>query len=61
MPCDCHREDNAEIQRDTLVLLLIINAAMFCLEAVAGILANSTASDETRRYFRFSCEARCLG
>jgi len=43
MPCDCHREDNVEIQRRTLVLLLAINATMFCFEVGAGILANSTA------------------
>ncbi len=43
MSCDCHPEDGAEIQRHVLVLLLAINATMFCLEIVAGILANSTA------------------
>jgi cation diffusion facilitator family transporter len=43
MSCDCHREDNVEIQRHVLVLLLAINATMFCLEGLAGILANSTA------------------
>lgn len=43
MPCDCHRQDNVEIQRHTLVLLLVINATMFCVEVIAGILANSTA------------------
>src|SRR5260370_39639940 len=43
MPCDCHREDNVEIQHRTLVLMLAMNATMFCLEVVAGILANSTA------------------
>ena len=43
MPCDCHRKENGEIQRHVLVLLLAINATMFCLEVVAGILANSTA------------------
>jgi cation diffusion facilitator family transporter len=44
MPCDCNREnDDVEIQRHALVLLLVINATMFCLEVVAGILANSTA------------------
>jgi len=43
MPCDCHREDNVEIQHRALVLLLAINATMFCLEVAAGILANSTA------------------
>ena len=43
MPCDCHSEDNEEIQHHVLVLLLAINATMFFLEVVAGILANSTA------------------
>ena len=43
MSCDCHPEAKAEIQRHVLVLLLVINATMFCLEIVAGILANSTA------------------
>ena len=43
MSCDCHREDGIEIQHRVLVLLLAINATMFCLEIVAGILANSTA------------------
>jgi Co/Zn/Cd efflux system component len=43
MPCDCQREDDLEIQRHALVLLLVINATIFCLEVVAGILANSTA------------------
>jgi cation diffusion facilitator family transporter len=43
MPCDCHREDGVEIQSNALVLLLGINATMFCLELVAGILASSTA------------------
>jgi Co/Zn/Cd efflux system component len=43
MPCDCHGKDNVEIQRHVLVLLLTINATMFCLGVVAGILANSTA------------------
>jgi cation diffusion facilitator family transporter len=37
------REDSAGIQHDVLVLLLAINATMFCLEVVAGLLANSTA------------------
>jgi Co/Zn/Cd efflux system component len=43
MPCDCHDKDNVEIQRHVLFLLLAINATMFCLEVVAGVLANSTA------------------
>ncbi len=43
MSCDCHREDSVEIQHHVLVLLLAINATMFCLEIAAGILANSTA------------------
>jgi len=37
------REDDIEIQRHVLVPLLAINATMFCLEVVAGILAKSTA------------------
>ena len=36
------REDDIE-KRHILVPLLAINATMFCLEVVAGILANSTA------------------
>jgi cation diffusion facilitator family transporter len=43
MSCDCHCTDKVEIQHRTLILLLAINATMFCLEVVAGILANSTA------------------
>ena len=43
MSCDCHRDDGVEIQHHVLVLLLAINATMFCLEIVAGVLANSTA------------------
>jgi cation diffusion facilitator family transporter len=42
MSCDCQRE-GVEIQHHVLVPLLAINATMFCLEIVAGILANSTA------------------
>jgi Co/Zn/Cd efflux system component len=42
MSCGCQRE-GVEIQHHVLVLLLAINATMFCLEIVAGILANSTA------------------
>jgi cation diffusion facilitator family transporter len=43
MPCDCHLEAKEGIQNRALVLLLAINATMFCAEVVAGILANSTA------------------
>jgi cation diffusion facilitator family transporter len=43
MPCDCHGKDDVEIQRHVLVLLLAINASMFCLEVVAGVLAGSAA------------------
>jgi Co/Zn/Cd efflux system component len=43
MPCGCQREENAGIQRSALILLLAINATMFGLEVVAGILASSTA------------------
>jgi cation diffusion facilitator family transporter len=42
MSCDCRRE-GVEIQRHVFVLLLAINATMFWLEIVSGILANSTA------------------
>jgi cation diffusion facilitator family transporter len=43
MSCDCHRENSVEIQHNVLVLLLAINATMFCVEILAGILANFTA------------------
>jgi cation diffusion facilitator family transporter len=43
MPSECHGRNDVEIQRDALALLLAINAVMFCLEIVAGILASSTA------------------
>jgi hypothetical protein len=36
MPCDCHGKDNVEIQRHVLVLLLAINATMFCLVIRVG-------------------------
>jgi len=43
MPCDCHLEAKEGIENRALILLLAINATMFCAEVVAGILANSTA------------------
>jgi cation diffusion facilitator family transporter len=43
MACDCHVEGNEEIQHHVLVSLLAINATMFFLEVLAGILASSTA------------------
>lgn len=42
MSCDCHSA-NETVQRKTLILLLAVNAAMFGLEAIAGILSQSTA------------------
>jgi len=43
MACDCHAESKEGIQTGALIRLLLINGAMFCVEAVAGILANSSA------------------
>jgi Co/Zn/Cd efflux system component len=43
MSCNCQPKGSAGIQLYVLALLLAINATMFCLEIVAGILANSTA------------------
>lgn len=43
MACDCRVESREGIQAAVLIQLLIINGAMFCVEAVAGILANSSA------------------
>jgi cation diffusion facilitator family transporter len=43
MACDCQVESKQGIQAAVLIQLLIINGAMFCVEAVAGILANSSA------------------
>jgi len=43
MACDCHAESKEGIQAGVLIPLLVINGAMFCVEAVAGILANSSA------------------
>jgi cation diffusion facilitator family transporter len=43
MTCDCRIEVTEEVQSKVLILLLVINATMFCLELVVGILANSSA------------------
>jgi hypothetical protein len=43
MPCDCHLEAEEAMQNRVLLVLLTINAAMFCAEVVAGIFANSSA------------------
>ena len=40
--CDCSIEVQSRQQRRVLVVLLVINAAMFVVEVVAGILAEST-------------------
>lgn len=40
--CDCSIEVESEQQRRVLITLLVINAAMFVVEVVAGILAEST-------------------
>jgi Co/Zn/Cd efflux system component len=40
--CDCHFEARDRDQRRTLVVLLLINAAMFGVEIAAGLLAQST-------------------
>jgi len=40
--CDCHIEIEHREQRRTLVLLLIINATMFCVEFVFGLIGQST-------------------
>ena len=41
--CGCEMEARSREERRTLLLLLAINAAMFVVEAGAGILARSTA------------------
>jgi len=43
MPCDCRLEAKEGMQNRVLLALLTINAAMFCAEVVAGILASSSA------------------
>ena len=42
MSCDCHIEPVNEVQRRVLVTLLTINGAMFLVEIVAGIVADSS-------------------
>lgn len=42
MPCDCHLEDESSSQRSVLVLLLLINGAMFVSELIIGIVADSS-------------------
>lgn len=43
MSCDSRLEARERVQNRVLLALLIVNAAMFCVEAVAGILASSSA------------------
>jgi len=40
--CDCHIEIEHQEQRRTLMLLLAINAVMFCMEFVIGMMGQST-------------------
>jgi len=40
--CDCHIEIEQGEQRRTLILLLAINAVMFCVEFVFGLVGQST-------------------
>jgi len=40
--CDCHIEIEHREQRRTLMLLLAINAAMFCVEFAFGVMGQST-------------------
>ncbi len=40
--CDCHIEMEHEEQRRTLILFLTINAIMFCVEFIFGIVGQST-------------------
>lgn len=42
MSCDCHLEPANQDQRRVLVTLLVINGAMFLVEFVAGIVAESS-------------------
>jgi Co/Zn/Cd efflux system component len=42
MSCDCHLEARDEIQRKVLRTLLAINGAMFVVEVVVGLLADSS-------------------
>jgi len=43
MSCDCEIEAQDDEQKKILVILLLINASMFVLELVLGLLAESTA------------------
>jgi len=40
--CDCHIEIEHQEQRRILILLLAINAVMFCVEFVIGLIGQST-------------------
>ncbi|WP_339676515.1 cation transporter [uncultured Zhongshania sp.] len=40
--CDCGTEQAEKLERTTLTYLLIINGAMFLIEAVLGVIAQST-------------------
>jgi len=40
--CDCHIEIEQGEQRRTLILLLVINATMFCIEFIFGLMGQST-------------------
>ena len=42
MGCDCHIEIEQGEQRRTLILLLVINAVMFCIEFIVGLAGQST-------------------
>jgi Co/Zn/Cd efflux system component len=42
MSCDCHVESANQAQRGVLVTLLAINGAMFLIEIVVGIVAQSS-------------------
>lgn len=42
MSCDCHRTATDKTQKNILVTLLVINAAMFAVELLIGIIAQST-------------------
>ncbi|WP_017305338.1 cation diffusion facilitator family transporter [Spirulina subsalsa] len=41
--CGCHVEANNKQERKTLWILLVINASLFVLEVITGVLAESTA------------------
>jgi len=40
--CDCHIEARDAEQRKTLIILLLINGAMFIAEIIGGVIAQST-------------------